>query len=56
MYFVKSIEHPLEIEGLIKLNLDTFSDLRGDIWTLHTDCDFYQTLLRTRFPYQKKMS
>lgn len=40
MYFVESVEKSNKIHGLKKLNLDTFSDFRGDIWTTYTDCDF----------------
>ena len=54
MYFVESIDSSEKIEGLMKLNLDTFSDFRGDIWTLYTDCDFLPNFVEDKISVSKK--
>ena len=54
MYFIKDMEASQEIIGLKKLNLDTFSDFRGDIWTLYTDCDFLPKFAEDKISVSKK--
>jgi len=54
MYFVKSVEDFSEIRGLKKLNLDTFTDFRGDIWTTYTDCDFLPKFVQDKVSVSKK--
>lgn len=40
MYFIKNIKEHQIINGLKELELDTFSDERGEIWTTYTNVDF----------------
>jgi len=54
MYFVKSVENYSNIRGLKKLNLDTFSDFRGDIWTTYTDCDFLPKFVEDKVSVSNK--
>tara|TARA_B100001057_G_scaffold500275_1_gene614472 strand:+ start:12540 stop:13073 length:534 start_codon:yes stop_codon:yes gene_type:complete len=54
MYFVSSITEYEEIKGLKKLNLDTFTDFRGDIWTTYTDCDFLPKFSEDKVSISKK--
>jgi dTDP-4-dehydrorhamnose 3,5-epimerase len=39
MHFVKEIKEDFNIIGLKQLKLDTFSDNRGQIWTLHSEIE-----------------
>ena len=54
MYFVESVESCQKINGLKKLNLDTFTDFRGDIWTTYTDCDFLPKFTEDKVSISKK--
>jgi dTDP-4-dehydrorhamnose 3,5-epimerase len=54
MYFIKNIENFNNIDGLLKLNLDTFTDFRGDIWTTYTDCDFLPKFVEDKMSVSKK--
>ena len=54
MYFVESVENISSIAGLKKLNLDTFTDFRGDIWTLYTDCAFLPPFVEDKVSVSKK--
>ncbi|MEI8137639.1 MAG: hypothetical protein WCH21_09980, partial [Bacteroidota bacterium] len=45
MYFIKEIKNNPTIDGLKELTLDTFSDNRGEIWTIYTNSDFLPSLL-----------
>ena len=54
MYFVESVVECAEITGLKKLNLDTFTDHRGDIWTTYTDCDFLPRFVEDKVSISKK--
>ena len=40
MYHVNNIKHISEISGAAIISLDTFSDTRGEIWTLHGENSF----------------
>ena len=54
MYFVESVENISSIAGLKKLNLDIFTDFRGDIWTLYTDCGFLPPFVEDKVSVSKK--
>lgn len=54
MYFVNDIETFSDFDGLLKLNLDTFTDFRGDIWTAYTDCDFLPKFSEDKISVSKK--
>ena len=54
MYFVKDVEESLSIKGMKILNLDTFTDFRGDIWTLYSDCDFLPRFVEDKVSVSKK--
>ncbi len=53
MYFVESVSDVDEIVGLKKLDLDTFTDHRGDIWTTYTDCDFLPKFVEDKVSVSK---
>lgn len=54
MYFVSSTKECREIIGLKILDLDTYTDFRGDIWTTYTDCDFLPTFSEDKVSVSKK--
>ena len=54
MYFIKDVETFDDIDGVLKLNLDTFTDFRGDIWTTYTDCDFLPKFSEDKISVSKK--
>lgn len=54
MYFVKSVQDSKKIKNLKILNLDTFSDFRGDIWTTYTDCDFLPSFIEDKVSISHK--
>ena len=54
MYFVNNVENIDHINGLMRLNLDTFTDFRGDIWTTYTDCDFLPKFSEDKVSVSKK--
>ena len=54
MYFIKDVENSLKIKGLKVLNLDTFTDFRGDIWTLYTDCDLLPDFVEDKISVSKR--
>jgi dTDP-4-dehydrorhamnose 3,5-epimerase len=54
MYFVNDVETFSDFDGLLKLNLDTFTDFRGDIWTTYTDCDFLPKFSEDKISVSKK--
>ena len=53
MYFVKDVENSKVIPGVKKLSLDTYSDFRGDIWTVYTDCDFLPRFVEDKISISK---
>jgi len=54
MYFIKNVEESQDIMGVKQLNLDTFSDFRGDIWTLYTDCNFLPKFAEDKLSVSKR--
>ena len=53
MYFIKDVEDSKIIPGVKKLSLDTYSDFRGDIWTVYTDCDFLPRFVEDKISISK---
>ena len=53
MYFVSDIEESEIISGVKKLTLDTYSDFRGEIWTVYTDCDFLPKFVEDKISISK---
>jgi dTDP-4-dehydrorhamnose 3,5-epimerase len=48
MYFIKEIKNNPTIDGLKELTLDTFSDNRGEIWTIYTNSDFLPSFVEDK--------
>ena len=40
MYYIDSVQKIQSIEGALKIILDTFNDIRGEIWTVYSENDF----------------
>ena len=53
MYFVSDVEESEIISGVKKLTLDTYSDFRGEIWTVYTDCDFLPKFVEDKISISK---
>ncbi len=48
MYFVKGVHESTKIKGVLRLDLDTFADHRGEIWTTYTEVDFLPSFVEDK--------
>jgi len=48
VYFVKSVHESEKIKGVLRLDLDTFADHRGEIWTTYTEVDFLPSFVEDK--------
>jgi dTDP-4-dehydrorhamnose 3,5-epimerase len=54
VFFVKNIKESKKIEGLQELILDTQQDNRGQIWPLHSKCDFLPDFVEDKISISTK--